>query len=141
MASRWAAVMGAADTAGSFWYVGMGEVKSWDMSIDVCCRCQLSCSARGLDRFQHTNRGYVKMHVRPGLEGEFFSRENIPSIRMLIFGEGRDVVACPDFETIYTRELRIKLIFLSRGRPCYRQPRQEWKDVQHARPSRLDAHG
>jgi hypothetical protein len=72
MASRWAAVLGAADTPGSFWYVGMGEVKSWDVSIDACCRCQLSCSARGLDRFQHTNRGYVKMHVTLGFESEVF---------------------------------------------------------------------
>ena len=103
MASRRAAVMGAADTSGSFWYVGMGEVKSWDISIDACCRCQLSCSARGLDRFQHTNRGYVKMNVRSELGGELSFRENFPTIRMLIFEEENNVVACSDVETIYTQ--------------------------------------
>jgi len=78
MASRRAALMGAADTAGSFWYVGMTEGKSWDVSIDVFCRCQLSRSARGLDRFQHTNRGYVIIHIRSGVEGEFLSGEFFP---------------------------------------------------------------
>jgi hypothetical protein len=34
MASNRPAIMGAADTAGSFWYVGKTEKKGWDMSID-----------------------------------------------------------------------------------------------------------
>ncbi len=56
--------MGAADTAGSFWYVGKAEMKGRDMSIDGYCRCQLSCSTRGFNCVQHTNRGYVKMQMR-----------------------------------------------------------------------------
>ena len=64
MASRRAALMGAADTAGSFWYVGKAEMKGRDMSIDGYCRCRLSRSARGLNCVQHTNRGYVKMQMR-----------------------------------------------------------------------------